>query len=134
MFKKILIALTVSFAIFLTSCGKRNVPSKTASVTPAKSNTTEPAPKKEKPAPVPPKTDTAAAVVATEEKPAPKPAAKPDFPKVISVNDEAASKSVDGRLFYDVLGHRYWKNYADGKYYLFDKSMYNNPDFKPPHK
>jgi hypothetical protein len=51
---------------------------------------------------------------------------------VITVNDEAASKSVDGRLFYDVLGHRYWKNYNDGKYYLFDKSMYNNPDFKPP--
>jgi hypothetical protein len=50
---------------------------------------------------------------------------------VITVNDEAASKSVDGRLYYDVMGHRYWKNFKDGKYYLFDKSMYNNPDFKP---
>jgi hypothetical protein len=66
------------------------------------------------------------------EKPEVKEKPKPEFPKVITVNDAAASKSVDGRLFYDVLGHRYWKNYNDGKYYLFDKSMYNNPDFTPP--
>ncbi len=52
--------------------------------------------------------------------------------KVISVNDEAAHKSVDGRLYYDVMGHRYWKNYKDGKYYLFNKSMFNNPDFTAP--
>jgi hypothetical protein len=131
MFKNILIVLTAFFVIVLSSCGKKNIPSKTASVTPAKSSKAEPpAPKKEKPAPLPPATDTATVAVA-EEKPAPKPAEKPDFPKVISVNDEAASKSVDGRLFYDVLGHRYWKNYTDGKYYLFNKSMYSNPDFKP---
>lgn len=55
---------------------------------------------------------------------------KATFPKMISVNDSAASKSVDGRLYYDVMGHRYWKNYKDGKYYLFNKSMYSNPDFK----
>lgn len=54
------------------------------------------------------------------------------LPKVIAVNDEAAHKSVDGRLYYDVMGHRYWKNYKDGKYYLFNKSMFNNPDFKAP--
>ena len=52
------------------------------------------------------------------------------IPKVITVNDEAAHKSVDGRLYYDVMGHRYWKNYKDGKYYLFNKSMFSNPDFK----
>lgn len=56
----------------------------------------------------------------------------PTFPKVITVNDAAAKKSVDGRLYYDVEGHRYWKNFKDGKYYLFDKSMYKNPEFKPP--
>ena len=56
--------------------------------------------------------------------------AKATFPQVITVNDSVARKSVDGRLYYDVMGHRYWKNYKDGKYYLFDKSMYNNPDFK----
>ncbi len=56
------------------------------------------------------------------------------YPETIFVNDAAAKKSVDGRLYYDVEGHRYWKNYKDGKYYLFNKSMYKNPDFKPPVK
>lgn len=56
----------------------------------------------------------------------------PTYPKVISVNDAAAKRSIDGRLYYDVEGHRYWKNFKDGKYYLFDKSMYKNPDFNPP--
>jgi hypothetical protein len=54
------------------------------------------------------------------------------IPKVIVVNDSAAHKSVDGRYYYDMLGHRYWKNNKDGKYYLFNKSMYNNPDFNKP--
>jgi len=52
-------------------------------------------------------------------------------PKVIAVNDKAAKKSFDGRLYYDINGRRYWKNYDDGKYYLFDKSMYTNRAFKP---
>ncbi len=51
--------------------------------------------------------------------------------KVIIVNDNAAKKSFDGRLYYDVEGHRYWKNYSDGKYYLFNKSMYSDSNFKP---
>ena len=53
------------------------------------------------------------------------------MPKVIIVNDSFARKSVDGRLYYDVEGHRYWRNKKDGKYYLFNKSMYNNNAFKP---
>jgi hypothetical protein len=53
------------------------------------------------------------------------------LPKVIIVNDGFAHKSVDGRLYYDVEGHRYWRNKKDGKYYLFNKSMYNNEAFKP---
>ncbi|MEP6594571.1 MAG: hypothetical protein ABJA71_01445 [Ginsengibacter sp.] len=52
-------------------------------------------------------------------------------PKVIVVNDNVAHKSLDGRLYYDLLGHRYWKNYKDGKYYLYNKAMYTNDDFKP---
>ena len=52
-------------------------------------------------------------------------------PKVIVVNDNVAHKSLDGRLYYDLLGHRYWKNYKDGNYYLYNKSMYTNNDFKP---
>ncbi|MDP4286026.1 MAG: hypothetical protein Q8891_16555 [Bacteroidota bacterium] len=53
------------------------------------------------------------------------------FPKVITVNDNVAHKSVDGRYYYDVLGHRYWRNNKDGKYYLFNKSMYKDEAFKP---
>lgn len=53
-------------------------------------------------------------------------------PKVISVADAAAKKSVDGRLYYDLEGKRYWKNYKDGKFYLYNKSMHGNPDFTPP--
>lgn len=53
-------------------------------------------------------------------------------PKVIVVNDQIASKTVDGRLYYDLEGHRYWRNYKDGKYYIYNKSMHNNPDFKKP--
>ena len=55
---------------------------------------------------------------------------KEPVPKVISVNDTAAKKSVDGRYYYDLQGHRYWKNSKDGKYYLFNKSMNGNDDFK----
>ena len=131
MIRKVLVVALAFSGMLISSCSKKTVPSKTASVTPVKNEKVETPAKKVNPAPEPPKADTAAAE-ATTEKPAPKPPAKADFPKIISVNDGAASKSVDGRLFYDVLGHRYWKNYSDGKYYLFDKSMYNNPDFKPP--
>lgn len=53
------------------------------------------------------------------------------LPKVIVVNDKAAKKNIDGRLYYDVGGHRYWRNYDDGKYYLFNQSMYGNPAFIP---
>ena len=56
---------------------------------------------------------------------------KVNIPKVISVNDSAAHKSVDGRYYYDVMGHRYWRNNKDGKYYLFNQSMYTNDAFKP---
>jgi len=65
------------------------------------------------------------------KEPAFKPKRKDIIPKTIIVNDNAARKSVDGRLYYDLLGHRYWKNYKDGKYYLFNKSMYSNDAFKP---
>lgn len=53
-------------------------------------------------------------------------------PKVITVNDNAARKTIDGRYYYDLLGHRYWRNNKDGKYYIYNKSMHNNPAFKKP--
>lgn len=58
--------------------------------------------------------------------------AKPKMviPKVIVVNDKVARKSVDGRYYYDLLGHRYWRNHTDGKYYLFHKSMFEDEAFQ----
>lgn len=102
--------LTMIFIIGATmlSCHKKNYPARTVSPTV--------------------ETTVDSAVV---KKPVVKKKQEP-LPKVIAVNDEAAHKSVDGRLYYDVMGHRYWKNYRDGKYYLFDKSMFSNPDFKAP--
>lgn len=72
------------------------------------------------------KTDSAAA------KPVRRPTIKTAVPKVITVNDKVAKRSVDGRYYYDLEGHRYWRNNRDGKYYLFNKSMFDNPDFKAP--
>ena len=53
-------------------------------------------------------------------------------PKVIVVNDAVASKTFDGRYYYDLDNHRYWRNNKDGKYYLYNKSMATDPDFKKP--
>ncbi|MBX2887976.1 MAG: hypothetical protein KF829_04925 [Ferruginibacter sp.] len=64
--------------------------------------------------------------------PPPKPIVpRPPTPKFIIVNDAVAKKAVDGRLYYDLEGKRYWKNKKDGKYYLYNKSMHGNPDFTP---
>ena len=41
---------------------------------------------------------------------------------------------ISGRYFYDLNGKRYWRNNKDGKYYLFNQSMYSNDDFKPVKK
>lgn len=83
---------------------------------------------------VPATTATAEAPVkpVTLEKAKLPPKKKEPPPKMITVNDAAAKKTVDGRYFYDLNGKRYWKNNKDGKYYLFNKSMYNNPDFQAP--
>ena len=57
--------------------------------------------------------------------------AKEAVPNVITVNDASAHKTVDGRYYYDLQGHRYWRNNKDGKYYLFNKTMYADAAFKP---
>ena len=80
----------------------------------------------------------------TAVKPAPATAAKPAVrsmvkraapaaaaPKVIWVNDKVAKRNFDGRLYYDLDGRRYWKNYVDGKYYLYHRAMYSDSAFKP---
>ena len=70
----------------------------------------------------------------TVTKPATSNTIKTAVPKVIIVNDKYARRSVDGRYYYDLEGHRYWRNNRDGKYYLFHKSMFDNEDFKSPVK
>lgn len=102
--------------LFISACSKKN--------TPQKSNSR---------AVVEYKADSTRAVQSSAPAaPVVKPTKTETIPNVITVNDAAARKSVDGRLYYDVNGNRYWKNFKDGKYYLFNKSMYENPDFKPP--
>ena len=68
----------------------------------------------------------------TVAKPASVKKIKTPVPKVIAVNDSAASKTFDGRYYYDLEGHRYWRNNKDGKYYIFNKSMATDPAFKKP--
>ncbi|CAN5385577.1 hypothetical protein BH20BAC1_BH20BAC1_12910 [soil metagenome] len=112
--KLLFVFLSISL-LALSSCHKKNYPGKSTKGEESNTSVTSPA-----------KSDsTAVAKVVVERKP------KVAVAKVITVNDNAARKSVDGRLYYDVAGRRYWKNYKDGKYYLFDKAMYNNADFKP---
>jgi len=80
------------------------------------------------------KTDTAVAIKSDDTLAAAKPVIKrkpkESIPRVIVVNDKYANKSVDGRYFYDLQGHRYWRNNIDGKYYLFNKSMLTDEAFK----
>ena len=115
--KKFFLIFSLVFAFVFYSCSKKSHPSKT--------NTTA----------VTSASDSASASVdsaAIARKNIAKRKTKTVVPKVIVVNDNAAHKSVDGRYYYDMLGHRYWRNNKDGKYYLFNKSMYNDPDFKKP--
>lgn len=107
----------LSFLILL-SCSRRHTPEKTNSIT--TTVTSEPGSVN--------KSDSA--VVVKKRNFTPK--KKDIIPPSIVVNDKAAKKAVDGRLYYDLLGNRYWKNYKDGKYYLFNQKMYDNPAFKPP--
>jgi hypothetical protein len=97
-----LLAIFIAFTA-ITSCSKKHTPQTTAASTSA--------------TPVAKKTAVKKTVVAV--------------PKVIVVNDSVAKKNIDGRLYYDLQGHRYWRNYDDGKYYLFNQSMYTDKAFKP---
>ena len=116
MIKISLIAIIFSALIFI-SCRRKHIPER------SNPETTETNPN----AGLPKKSDSVVV-----RKKVYRPTQKDLTPNVIAVNDQAAHKSIDGRLYYDVLGHRYWKNYKDGKYYLFNKSMYSNPAFKAP--
>lgn len=103
---KLLLVMICVFTLAISACHKKAIP---------EVNST---------AEAPPKPVTLEKAKLTSKK-------KEPTPKVITVNDAAAQKTVDGRYFYDLNGKRYWKNFKDGKYYLFNKAMYNNPEFKP---
>jgi hypothetical protein len=119
MHKTGLLILGFLFTLSLISCSKKSHPTKTPVATVEYDYTPTEIKK------APPETETKETkTVIVARKP------KAVIPKVITVNDAAAHKSVDGRLYYDVEGRRYWRNYKDGKYYLFNKSMYNDPAFK----
>ncbi len=116
MFKIKLLVVIVLMGLSLNSCHKKNYPAKTPTST--ANNTVSP--------------NEVAPDSAAIARPVIKRKPKVPVAKVITVDDNAAHKSVDGRLYYDVMGHRYWKNYKDGKYYLFNQTMYNDPAFKAP--
>lgn len=117
MSKRFFLIFSIVFAFALYSCSKKSHPAKTNTITVTSTSNSSAT-----------KIDSAA--IATKS--IAKRKTKTVVPKVIVVNDDAAHKSVDGRYYYDMLGHRYWRNNKDGKYYLFNKSMYNDPDFKKP--
>ncbi len=102
--KYLLIIATASLLI-LFSCHRKTVPSATTVATNGDTVAVKKAPVKRKP--------------------------KEPVPKVITVNDTMAKKTVDGRYYYDLQGHRYWRNNKDGKYYIFNKAMYNDDAYKP---
>jgi hypothetical protein len=58
------------------------------------------------------------------------PPVKTATPKAITVNDKAATRTADGRYYYDLEGKRYWRNKKDGKYYLYYKGMFENKNFQ----
>ncbi len=116
---KIFSIVTVFFILIsIGGCSKKSHPSGNASITPINGISSP--------------SDVKKTTEVVEKKKVAKVKSKTVFPKVIVVNDSAARKSVDGRYYYDVLGHRYWRNNKDGKYYLFNKSMYKDDAFKKP--
>ena len=115
-FKGIAVLLVV---MAVQSCSKKTIPTRTEPTTAVEIKADTLA--------VANKTDPVAAV-----KPMVRSRPKSSVPKVITLNDKFAKKSVDGRYYYDLQGHRYWRNNKDGKYYLFNKSMLTDDAFKKP--
>ncbi len=125
MHKKYLLFFSFLIVIAVSSCSKRSHPSRNTQTTIENNDSNNSTIDN---ATIERKSDS----VAAAKRAIARKKARAPLPKAISVNDEAAHKSVDGRLYYDVMGHRYWRNYQDGKYYLFNKSMFNDPAFKAP--
>lgn len=117
MLYKLTAGACIVLVVLLCSCSKKNMPQTAAKPTIIYNG---------KPVPATPAAVTTTVAKKTVVKKVSAPVAK-----VIIVNDQVAKKNIDGRLYYDVEGHRYWKNYTDGKYYLFNKAMYSDSAFIP---
>ncbi len=104
-----LLIFCIGFIVVAESCSRKTTPTKEADNTIV----------------VPPAKDSAAVKVPVRYK-----AVKTVAPKSISLNDKAAKKTVDGRFYYDLEGKRYWRSKKDGRYYLYYKGMFSNPDFQ----
>jgi hypothetical protein len=113
---KYLFAVFFIVGVAIFSCSKKSHPAKTEATSKTTITTVDNAV-------VSDNTDAKKAPVKTKPQEA--------VPKVITVNDASAHKTVDGRYYYDLQGHRYWRNNKDGKYYLFNKTMYADAAFKP---
>ena len=112
----LLVILFISFAM-VQGCARKAVPPKPTEDYTSKNN--------------PAAVDSVATVVEpVKEKIVYRAPVKTATPKVIVVNDKAATKTVEGRYYYDLQGKRYWRNKKDGKYYLYYKGMFNNKDFQ----
>jgi hypothetical protein len=105
-------------ALTLYSCSKKTIPQPTHTGSMSTTTTTR-------------KVDTVAAKKVLVKA---KPVARSAAPKVVILQDKYAKRSVDGRLYYDLQGHRYWRSNKDGKYYLYNKSMHTDEAFKAPAK
>jgi hypothetical protein len=131
MVKKFYLFTACIISISLYSCSKKTTPGSTATTTSAENAKTISGKSAEPGKVVMPVNPDSVVVKKVVPKPKPKPA---PIPKVIVVNDAGAKKAIDGRLYYDMQGRRYWRNNKDGKYYLYNKSMQTDEAFKAPAK
>ncbi|MDB5200909.1 MAG: hypothetical protein JWQ27_318 [Ferruginibacter sp.] len=120
--KKPVLVIAAGLLVFaFTSCSKKTYPAENTTAAPASTSTTTATGSTTTTKKV---TPVSATVYNKEQaRKAQQSGVKP--PQVIVVNDKAAGKTADGKLYYDLNGYRYWKNNKDGKYYL--DGIYKTP-------
>lgn len=110
-------------ALFAFGCSKKNQPQTSIKVTDYPSSASG--------TPTVSKDSAAVANKTAERKAVKRVVPKTAVAKVITVDDRAAHATAEGRMYYDLEGKRYWKNFKDGKYYLYRTNMFSDPAFKP---
>ena len=108
-------------AAYFSNCSPKSTPSSTSNSVPAKNSSDA----------KPSSMDTISmATLPSKKNTDYVPPVKTRTPKKITVNDKAATRTTDGRYYYDLEGKRYWRNKKDGKYYLYYKGMFENKNFQ----